>query len=55
MATIMIIGEPTPRVTWFKEHALVDDSFTDLNNGSVINVLHLTRITRVDLETVSVV
>lgn len=47
-------GEPAPRVTWFKEHALIDDSFTELNNGSVINVLHLPRITRVDLETVSV-
>lgn len=49
-----IIGEPSPRVTWFKEHALIDDSFTKLENGSVINVLHLQRITRADLETVSV-
>jgi hypothetical protein len=50
----LIIGEPPPRVTWFKEHALVDDTFMDLNNGSVINVLHLPKITRADLETVSV-
>jgi hypothetical protein len=46
------IGVPPPRVTWFKEHALIDDSFQELQNGSVRNVLHLTRITRSDLETV---
>lgn len=47
------LGVPLPRVTWFKEHALIDDSYQELNNGSIRNVLHLPRITRSDLETVS--
>ncbi|CRL06332.1 CLUMA_CG019078, isoform A [Clunio marinus] len=43
-------GVPAPRVTWFKEHALIDDSFQELPNGTVRNVLTLPRITRSDLE-----
>ncbi|KAG5673612.1 hypothetical protein PVAND_003641 [Polypedilum vanderplanki] len=46
-------GIPLPRVTWFKEHALIDDSFVEMpgGNNSVINVLHLPKVTRADLET----
>lgn len=46
-------GVPLPRVTWFKEHALIDDSYQELMNGTVRNVLHLAKITRSDLESVS--
>lgn len=45
-------GIPPPRVSWWREHALIDDSFTVLPDGSVKNVLHLTKIDRKDLNTV---
>ncbi|CAO1420449.1 unnamed protein product [Diamesa hyperborea] len=44
-------GVPLPRVTWWKEHALIDDSYQDQTDGTVKNILHLTKITRQDLET----
>lgn len=50
---LYISGVPPPRVTWWKEHALLDDTFQILPDGSVKNVLHLARINRKDLHTVS--
>lgn len=49
----LFLGVPLPRVTWWKEHALIDDSYQDQTDGTVKNVLHLNKITRQDLETVS--
>lgn len=49
----LIIGIPVPRVTWFKEHALVEDKFYELPDGSVKSVLRLNKIGRNDLESVS--
>lgn len=46
-------GIPPPRVSWWREHALVDDSFQVLPDGTVRNVLHLKNISRKDLLTVS--
>lgn len=46
-------GVPPPRVSWWREHALVDDSFQVLPDGSVRNVLQLKNIQRKDLLTVS--
>lgn len=46
-------GIPPPRVSWWREHALVDDSFQVLPDGSVRNVLQLKNIQRKDLLTVS--
>ncbi|KNC28310.1 hypothetical protein FF38_05180 [Lucilia cuprina] len=45
-------GIPPPRVSWWREHALVDDSFQVLPDGTVRNVLHLKNISRKDLLTV---
>ncbi|XP_053967380.1 nephrin [Anastrepha ludens] len=45
-------GVPPPRVSWWREHALVDDSFHVLPDGTVRNVLHLKNIARKDLLTV---
>lgn len=42
-----------PRVSWWKEHALLDDSFEILPDGSVKNVLHLQKLQRRDLHNVS--
>ncbi|KAM7345261.1 sidestep V [Cochliomyia hominivorax] len=45
-------GIPPPRVSWWREHALVDDTFQVLPDGTVRNVLHLKNILRKDLLTV---
>jgi len=46
-------GIPPPRVSWWREHALVDDSYQVLPDGSVRNALQLKNIQRKDLLTVS--
>lgn len=46
-------GIPPPRVSWWREHALVDDSCDILPDGTVRNTLHLKHISRKDLLTVS--
>ncbi|XP_049308950.1 uncharacterized protein LOC105230208 [Bactrocera dorsalis] len=45
-------GVPPPRVSWWREHALVDDSFHVQPDGTVRNILHLKNIARKDLLTV---
>lgn len=46
-------GIPTPRLSWWREHALLDDSFQTLPDGSVKNILHLPKLSRKDLLAVS--
>lgn len=46
-------GKPAPRVTWYREHELVDDTYETLPDGTVRNVLHLHRVLRKDLMAVS--
>lgn len=46
-------GVPTPKVTWWREHALLDDSFMILPDGTVKNVLYLEKLSRGDLHSVS--
>uniref|UniRef100_A0A182JN36 Sidestep protein n=1 Tax=Anopheles atroparvus TaxID=41427 RepID=A0A182JN36_ANOAO len=45
-------GQPTPKVTWWREHALLDDSFLVLPDGTVKNVLFLEKLSRHDLHSV---
>ncbi|XP_058118027.1 nephrin [Anopheles coustani] len=45
-------GLPTPKVTWWREHALLDDSFLVLPDGTVKNVLYLEKLSRHDLHSV---
>ncbi|ETN58361.1 sidestep protein [Anopheles darlingi] len=45
-------GQPTPKVTWWREHALLDDSNVILPDGTVKNVLYLEKLSRNDLHSV---
>lgn len=46
-------GIPAPRVSWWRSHALLDDSFEVLPDGTVKNVLFVSKLSRRDLFTVS--
>uniref|UniRef100_A0A182K1M0 Ig-like domain-containing protein n=1 Tax=Anopheles christyi TaxID=43041 RepID=A0A182K1M0_9DIPT len=53
MTCISSGGQPTPKVTWWREHALLDDSYHVLPDGTVKNVLYLEKLSRHDLHSMS--
>ena len=55
MTCISSGGQPAPKVTWWREHALLDDSYLVLPDGTVKNVLYLEKLSRHDLHSVSCV
>ena len=47
-------GRPTPRVTWWRDHALLDDVSEDIDvaTGRVTNELRLRQLRRTDLHSI---
>ena len=45
-------GHPSPKVTWWRDHALLDSLSEEVTEGRVTNELRLTQLKRDDLHTI---
>lgn len=49
---IYFLGRPQPRLTWWHENSLLDDTYTIISEKTVKNELHLAKLQRHHLHTV---
>lgn len=49
---LVVGGRPSPAVTWWRDHQIVDDSFAQLSEFKVENVLRLPSLRRSDLDSI---
>ena len=54
MRLMLVSGRPTPRVTWWRDHALLDDvsEVVDEAGGQVTNELRMVQLRRSDLHSI---
>ena len=48
----LLTGHPTPKVTWWRDHALLDDISEEISPDRVTNNLRLLQLTRSDLHSI---
>lgn len=52
LVSLKISGRPPPRVTWWQENALLDDTLEQTDERKVRNVLHIERLQRKHLNVI---
>ena len=49
---LVVGGRPSPEVTWWRDHHLVDDSFSQISEFKVENLLTLPSLLRSDVDSI---
>ena len=49
---LVLGGQPSPAVTWWRDHQIVDDSFDQTSSFQVTNLLTIPALRRTDLHSI---
>ena len=49
---VVLGGQPSPAVTWWRDHQIVDDSFDQVSQFKVRNILSIPSLRRSDLHSI---
>ena len=49
---LVVGGRPSPEVTWWRDHHLVDDSFSQNSEFKVENVITIPNLSRADVNSI---